>query len=545
MPKKTIANGFMTLKIELPPTNINRTIVVPQNMTLEDLHDAIQAVMGWEDAHLWSFSTGRDGVIYELPHEDDFAPFSRQRKLDASHVALTKAFPKRGAHLTYEYDFGDGWNHRITRMSDPQVAEIACIKSEGPNGFEDFGGPWRLAAFIETMRTNPNDKNYAEMRRWTGLTNAEKLERYLNGDSAEQKTVDLQEALSHVQMPVVPNAEMKPMSEDEKAHLLGLTFATVVDSDTWYVLRGAMRQGGTCKFDDPEKTIGSYLLTMFDGLKIKDGKGSVFSNTPDTLTVLPEWVAWYGKYGKDWELMRVPFDLLESYACSVANLYGAMRLDEFHEFILHYDPNYRLSQQETINFLSGRMMCPDMPFRLEGDTLISDEDFHEDDEDLFAKIEDLIDEQSHYPRWYPATRDELFKWEYFDYYEKTPATNDLVHALKTICNVPNENAYDSLVSGICHMISVGATSNICYESLVQGNFISKLSSSPRQRLISLIDQVALSVRLQFMNGNTAKEAAEQKAQTGTSDKPTVGRNDPCPCGSGKKYKKCCGRINMP
>jgi preprotein translocase subunit SecA len=25
-----------------------------------------------------------------------------------------------------------------------------------------------------------------------------------------------------------------------------------------------------------------------------------------------------------------------------------------------------------------------------------------------------------------------------------------------------------------------------------------------------------------------------------SDK-KVGRNDPCPCGSGKKYKKCCGR----
>jgi len=25
------------------------------------------------------------------------------------------------------------------------------------------------------------------------------------------------------------------------------------------------------------------------------------------------------------------------------------------------------------------------------------------------------------------------------------------------------------------------------------------------------------------------------------DKPKVGRNDPCPCGSGKKYKHCCGR----
>jgi SEC-C motif-containing protein len=25
------------------------------------------------------------------------------------------------------------------------------------------------------------------------------------------------------------------------------------------------------------------------------------------------------------------------------------------------------------------------------------------------------------------------------------------------------------------------------------------------------------------------------------DQPKIGRNEPCPCGSGKKYKKCCGR----
>ena len=25
------------------------------------------------------------------------------------------------------------------------------------------------------------------------------------------------------------------------------------------------------------------------------------------------------------------------------------------------------------------------------------------------------------------------------------------------------------------------------------------------------------------------------------DAPKIGRNDPCPCGSGKKYKKCCGK----
>ena len=27
----------------------------------------------------------------------------------------------------------------------------------------------------------------------------------------------------------------------------------------------------------------------------------------------------------------------------------------------------------------------------------------------------------------------------------------------------------------------------------------------------------------------------------TREEPKVGRNDPCPCGSGKKYKKCCGK----
>ena len=29
--------------------------------------------------------------------------------------------------------------------------------------------------------------------------------------------------------------------------------------------------------------------------------------------------------------------------------------------------------------------------------------------------------------------------------------------------------------------------------------------------------------------------------TVVNNEPKVGRNDPCPCGSGKKYKNCCGR----
>jgi len=34
---------------------------------------------------------------------------------------------------------------------------------------------------------------------------------------------------------------------------------------------------------------------------------------------------------------------------------------------------------------------------------------------------------------------------------------------------------------------------------------------------------------------------EIKPQPIVHDGPRIGRNDPCPCGSGKKYKKCCGK----
>jgi len=31
-----------------------------------------------------------------------------------------------------------------------------------------------------------------------------------------------------------------------------------------------------------------------------------------------------------------------------------------------------------------------------------------------------------------------------------------------------------------------------------------------------------------------------KRQTLPTATPKIGRNDPCPCGSGKKWKRCCG-----
>ncbi len=39
----------------------------------------------------------------------------------------------------------------------------------------------------------------------------------------------------------------------------------------------------------------------------------------------------------------------------------------------------------------------------------------------------------------------------------------------------------------------------------------------------------------FQDGDFVQEQPIER------EEPKIGRNDPCPCGSGKKYKKCCGR----
>jgi uncharacterized protein YecA (UPF0149 family) len=45
----------------------------------------------------------------------------------------------------------------------------------------------------------------------------------------------------------------------------------------------------------------------------------------------------------------------------------------------------------------------------------------------------------------------------------------------------------------------------------------------------------------ILEAEKRKEIAKKQRLSGTVIKAREpGRNDPCPCGSGKKYKKCCG-----
>ncbi|MDD3238878.1 MAG: SEC-C metal-binding domain-containing protein [Lachnospira sp.] len=46
----------------------------------------------------------------------------------------------------------------------------------------------------------------------------------------------------------------------------------------------------------------------------------------------------------------------------------------------------------------------------------------------------------------------------------------------------------------------------------------------------------------LLDEETRKQLYKKQKQSGTIVKgKKIGRNDPCPCGSGKKYKQCCGK----
>jgi preprotein translocase subunit SecA len=82
--------------------------------------------------------------------------------------------------------------------------------------------------------------------------------------------------------------------------------------------------------------------------------------------------------------------------------------------------------------------------------------------------------------------------------------------------------------------------------------VAAMEAAERQRL------AAKSQQMQFQHPETGgygadEEAAEAQAQAARGegvlatpvvrDEPKVGRNDACPCGSGKKYKQCHGRLD--
>ena len=68
---------------------------------------------------------------------------------------------------------------------------------------------------------------------------------------------------------------------------------------------------------------------------------------------------------------------------------------------------------------------------------------------------------------------------------------------------------------------------------LQGDYSDELTPPRRQELLGLLPALVSAIRAFWRTGGSLPQVRGA---------PRVGRNDPCPCGSGKKFKKCCGAL---
>jgi hypothetical protein len=164
------AQDVYQIKITLLGTEppIWRRLLVPSSMTLEQLHDALQTVMGWENCHMHEFSAGRRR--FGQPAFSD--GFMGEPQVESERTArLCDLLQRAGAKMIYTYDFGDGWEHSIVLEKrlppDQDTVYPICLDGRLACPPEDCGGIPGFYRLLDVL-ANPKQKGHDEMREWVG-----------------------------------------------------------------------------------------------------------------------------------------------------------------------------------------------------------------------------------------------------------------------------------------------------------------------------------------------------------------------------------------
>jgi hypothetical protein len=165
-PPSGAVNEIATVRIELRDTDpvIWREVEVPTSITLQVLHDIIQAAMGWDDSHLWEFMI--DKQRYGVPMDEDWETAPRK---PASKVRLSEVLRPRKTTIDYIYDFGDSWEHRLTvsrvRAGDADITYPRYVGGERNAPPEDCGGTPGFYDMLDAL-SDPQHPNHADIKEW-------------------------------------------------------------------------------------------------------------------------------------------------------------------------------------------------------------------------------------------------------------------------------------------------------------------------------------------------------------------------------------------
>ena len=195
----------ITLRCQLDKTDIERTATIPPSLSLFALHDIVQVLFGLEDCDPW-FIAGKGKATYSCGVQEG----TRIRGVlhyDARLHTVGELLPQPGAAIDDNYLLGDSWKIIITRLDDPaaDADAIACTHVAGPNAVEYIGGPAGLLDFIENVKAcklnsedaddesvlSPEDEDIVEY----GLADPDDRAAYLAGPDPDALTTVLRKCV--------------------------------------------------------------------------------------------------------------------------------------------------------------------------------------------------------------------------------------------------------------------------------------------------------------------------------------------------------------
>jgi hypothetical protein len=155
----------INLKWSKPP--IWRRVLVRADMSLDRLHDLIQAAMGWTNSHLHQFIVGH--TFYGQP--DPGSAGMGDETLNEKRYTVADLAPAAKKRFIYEYDFGDGWQHELTleKVLPPNTAfkHSVCVAGKNSCPPDDCGGIGGYYELLEIL-ADPKHPEHEEMKDWIG-----------------------------------------------------------------------------------------------------------------------------------------------------------------------------------------------------------------------------------------------------------------------------------------------------------------------------------------------------------------------------------------
>lgn len=148
--------------------------------------------------------------------------------------------------------------------------------------------------------------------------------------------------------------------------------------------------------------------------------------------------------------------------------------------------------------------------------------------------------------YYPFTKQQLLTAGEVGFVERNESYVELVNFLTQNFEINKEDA-DGYVEECVHATKIGDGPNDVLTFL--SHTFEMNSMETVQALMGKVTYLMNNTREWFLKGYTSTELFQEEKKylqplpefEQSKKIVKVGRNDPCPCGSGRKYKKCCGK----